>query len=213
MTSPAGVTVNPYEGVLQLASGDCCHPLAPFESPQFGVLTHGESSLLDVRVLAETVAFGTGALRGVVWATWFVRGTDVAATVGITVRGFDAAGRYVGVTPGDVRLFRSFLARWAKEGRMPAALSELGTQNALRFNQGDAFFSKKLGHACSATPPGEAELPMLYHAQRRESLEPHIVRRDPAPAAPRPKKKKPKAGASKKGGRPPVKSAPARRAA
>jgi hypothetical protein len=179
-TSPAGVRIDPYEGRLQLAGAELWHPLSTFAPPQIGTVGWGDVALLDVRVLAEPVSSGPGgAARGFVWATWFVRGADVVATVGVSVLGFNSTGTYVGVTAADVGLFREVLARWAKEGRMPRELAELGTGGALRFNQGDAFFAKKLGHACSATPPGEAELPVLYHTQRREAIEPHIVRRDP----------------------------------
>ena len=156
-TSPAGVTFNPFEGVLQAAGAECWHPLSEFPTPQFGAVRDGDLTVLDTRVLARTLTHAaSGTVRGLVWATWFLRGAEVTATVGVTVRGFDALGKYAGVTPADVKLFKEALARWAKEGRLPAALAALGTGNALRFNQGDHFFAKQMGHACSATAPGTA---------------------------------------------------------
>ncbi len=195
-TSPAGVVVSPFEGVLQTASAECWNPMGSFPSPQFGVVRAGEIGLLDITVVAQTLSHPAGAVRGMIWATWFLRGAEIAATVGITVRGFDDLGKYAGVTPADVKALKDTIARWAKVGRVPAELSALGTAHVLRFNQGDAFFAKQMGHACSATAPGYAELPMLYHTQRRESMEPHIVRRDAAGNLPvvagkvRPRKKK-----------------------
>ncbi len=185
--SPAGVTVSPVEGVLQLESAECWHPLSPLPNPQFVVLRAGEATVLDIWTVAETVHFppakgqAVGAVRGICWATWFHRGAEIAATVGITVRGFDADQKYVGVTAADVSQFRAIVKRWAQYGRVPPQLAELGTANALRFNQGDARIAKQVGTPYSATPPGEAELPLLYHAKRREAVEPHIVRRDLAP--------------------------------
>ena len=216
-TSPAGLTINPYEGLLQVAGADCWHPQCSFAPPQCAVVRAGDFTLLDVSVVARPVMHEpSGSIRGLVWVTWFDRGGEVAATAGITVRGFDAAGKYSGVTAADVRLFAQTLAGWVKDGRVPRELADLNTGNALRFNQGDHFFAKQMGHACSATAPGTAELPMLYHTQRREAIAPYIVRRDAeagtAPARrPRKAAKKTKpGGATAKTAK---KKAPPRRAA
>lgn len=158
--SPAGVTVDVYENYLKVSGVELWHPMGPYPSPHAGVIRSGDLNLLDVTVIAEPLPRG-----GLVWATWFHRGAELVGTVGTVAFGFSPESQYVGVRPGDVAAMSAALKRWAAERCLPDSLSELGLANALRYNQGDAFFARQMGHALPATPPGEALLPMLYHAQ------------------------------------------------
>jgi hypothetical protein len=155
--SPAGVRVEVAENALHVYGEDLWSPLGSLPRPLGMVVRGGDLLLRDTHVLAEPVARG-----GLAWATWFFRGADPVATVGVVTMGFDEGGRYAGVTPAAVDALRDALARWQAGRRLPAGLAALPAGHALRFNQGDAFFAARLGHALPATPVGEAEVPFAY---------------------------------------------------
>jgi hypothetical protein len=183
--SPGGVVIDVYANYLRILSAESWHPLCPHPSPQCGVIRSGDVEFLDVSVAAEQ----TGV--NLIWACWFRVGTNVVGTVGTVVNGFDESGRYLGVTPEAAKNFAEQLRAWSRVGRIPHELSVLGVGNALRYNQGDAFFARQMGSAYAATAPGTAELPLFFHAGRNESIKPHLIHATatepiPMPVAPQP---------------------------
>lgn len=155
--STCGIVVDIYENMIQLVSAELWKPQGLYVTPILGMVRQGDFTLMDVSIVSAPAPRG-----GIYWATWFVRGKVLAGTIGMACLGFDESGHWTGILPEHVALLSKQVKEWGEDKKIPASLAGLGFGNALRFNQGDRYFSKGLGLALDATPPGEARTPIFY---------------------------------------------------
>lgn len=167
--SSCGIIVDVLENLIQIVGAELWKPQGLYTTPILGMVRHGDFTLLDVSIVTAPAP-----RDGVFWATWFVRGKSLAGIVGLVCLGFDEADQWTGILPEHVEALDAQVKAWGEEKKIPAALAGLGFGNALRFNQGDRYFSKGLGMALDATPPGEARTPVFYawRDQKQPPLKP-----------------------------------------
>ncbi len=158
--SPCGLIVEINGNHLHLRSTALWQPLGLFREPLLGIVRSGRLDLFDVHILSEATP------RGLIWATWFQNGQDQNAIVGLCVRGsMSAAGDWQTVTDDDLLSLRTQLTGWEALGLLPASLANIGFQNCLRFNQGDAFLAGQIGYPVSATSIKNPEIPLVFRTQ------------------------------------------------
>jgi hypothetical protein len=157
--SPAGVVVEIQRDLLHVLHKEIWNTNCLVQYPTVGMVEEGAVWFLDTYILATSLQHK----QGVIWATWFQQQQELFGIVGVSCHGLHA-GKYLGVTPDDVVCLQKQLQDWNRQGKVPEKLGSLGFENALRFNQGDAFFASKMGHALSSTRVGEASLPLFFHS-------------------------------------------------
>ena len=176
-TSPLGVTVRIYKEHLYIEDPKAWAPGGMFIEPVVGQIEKGDLYYKDVRIFAMP-----GEHRGVCAAVWSMGKVDeVLGFVGVGHYGW-LGTEWVGVTPAHIEWFRGKLNESVTEEysldlgpdrepfrstdtrflidvppRVRAAMN--GTFE--RFNQGDKYFSDRLGTVLPSSAPGEAEGPLL----------------------------------------------------
>jgi hypothetical protein len=167
--SPAGVTVDIVQNWMQCLDtrgwrDGCLHP-----SPVVLVTTApADLVYLDTVVRCDTLLYHAAPERSFAFATWHVRSEQVRGLIGLVVPGRRTPTSYRGIEQDQVDELADLLDEWSRRSEIPEQLARLkkSLDKLLRFNQGDAFFARKLGHALPVTPVGKADWPLLYQSER-----------------------------------------------
>jgi hypothetical protein len=75
---------------------------------------------------------------------------------------------WVGVNASTLEKFKNFLEAWAGEEDKEEWFKNIDWDNLVRYNQGDAFFTEKIGTDLGASKVGEAEVPLLMQTLKGE---------------------------------------------
>lgn len=180
-TSPSGVTVEVYKNWLYIRDPKAWRESSSYEEPTVAELSNGELCYQDV-----TIAAKRGPQEGVYAVIWVpgykYQPKDGKLDYALPERGMIACGVYgydghdfVGVRPESVQWFIYQLRGQHKEfydidGRQigidvsdwdcgagfPKRVRTLDFSQAVRYNQGDAFFADRASVPVDSTKPGEA---------------------------------------------------------
>jgi len=173
--SPLGIEVEFYKNWLYIHDKKAWEEGGAFVEDTVMEVQSGCFRYKDTNVLAFR-----GPQNGVfaiVWNTTYEKGKDAKTTgmVGCGVYGYDDSGEFIGVIPETKRWFVACLKETevvkiegAGEGGktmeyessvldFPEEFKKLDWEQALRFNQGDAYFAARLGHEIPATEVGKPE--------------------------------------------------------
>jgi hypothetical protein len=162
--SKLGIYVEIHKNWLYVRDDKAWVQEGGFRKPTVMQIYEGDIIYKDVRILAER-----GPQEGIYC---FVHTTTskepVSVMVGIGCYGYDSHSDWVGVTAGSLYYLKSLCTnKWAInlwEENLETILKTLDFSQALRFNQGDEFFSTAFGEAIPATKVGKAEKSVVEKA-------------------------------------------------
>ena len=152
LISPMGITVEVHKNWLYLRDPQAWRP-GQFVEPTVMEIQEGSIHYLDVHVFARR-----GPAYGIYFSVW--TGNEgkegFSAMAGIGCSGY-VEEKYVGVLPEYIQYLQALL----REEDVPEVLKTLDFSHALRFNQGDAYFTDRFNKDVPATRPGKAEPTIL----------------------------------------------------
>jgi hypothetical protein len=194
-TSPCGVSVEFYKNWLYVRDAKAWQEGGGYTEPTVMEIQPGDIRYKDVHILALR-----GPQNGVFAVVWTGYGDEVKGMAGCGVYGYEGM-EWIGVTPESLTWWVAKLrgeheetynlssyvtepdgsSREEKLPEMKSMVPDLDVPDvfrklewgqALRFNQGDAFFAAAAGQATPGTAPGEAQptvmsqmIPFLFPKQ------------------------------------------------
>jgi hypothetical protein len=162
--SPCGVQVEVFHNWLNIRDRTGWREGALTPVPIVGTFLHGELTYQDVTLLAVR-----GPQEGIYFVTWFTDSRQVYATLGIgchgwvqegPVRGSPQIPVYRGILPSSLEFLNFQIQEWLSQQRIPVSLARVSLEQAMRFNQGDAFVTRGANFPVPCTRPGEASPPL-----------------------------------------------------
>lgn len=177
--TPLGVGVEIYKNWLYVSDRAAWRKGGGYKEPIVAKIVRGIIQYADLMVCA--LRGPQDGVYVVAWSGWDYEGAAQPLTgmVGCGVYGYDDAGEFVGVRTESREWFAARLTETVRESHgtivhedgtreklpeidspvldVPDALRKALSGDALRFNQGDAYFANHLGHDVPATVTGDAQ--------------------------------------------------------
>ena len=163
--SPAGVKVEIYKNWVYVHDPKAWRQHGCFCEPVVMELQEGVTHYMDVKILVLR-----GPQRGayvVAWSGYKFNGT-LKGMLGCGVYGYKGDD-WIGVLPESLQWFQDRLRE--VEVDVPKPFREINLTEGKRFNQGDAYFERKVGLINSPTKAGESPGTILQVLDGRASCE------------------------------------------